>query len=35
MLRAQWAYQETKIILAPSDKTAWIENWIGEHKILT
>jgi hypothetical protein len=31
-LRAQWAYQDTKIVLAPSDKTAWIENWIGEHK---
>lgn len=31
-LRAQWAYQETKIVLAPSDKTAWLENWIGENK---
>lgn len=30
-LRAQWAYQETKIILAPSDKTAWIKDFIKEN----
>lgn len=31
-LRAEWAYDENKIILAPADKTAWIEEWIGENK---
>lgn len=31
-LRANWALQETKIVLAPADKTAWIEKWISEHK---
>lgn len=31
-LRAEWAYDETKIVLAPSDKTAWIEDWIGKNK---
>lgn len=31
-LRAEWAYDETKIILPPSDKTAWIEDWIDKNK---
>lgn len=31
-IRAEWAYQETKIILAPSDKTAYVEKWIAEHQ---
>lgn len=31
-LRAQWALQETKIVLAPADKDVWIEDWIAKHK---
>lgn len=30
-LRAQWAYQDTKIILAPADKTQWIKDWMKEN----
>lgn len=30
-LRAEWAYQETKIILAPYDKTKFIQDYIKEH----
>lgn len=32
VLRAQWELSETKIVLAPADKDAWIKNWITEHK---
>lgn len=31
-LRAQWALQETKIVLPPTDKDVWIEQWVAEHK---
>lgn len=30
-LRAEWAYKETKIILAPSDKTQFLEDYIKEN----
>lgn len=32
VLRAQWALKDTKIVLAPADKDAWIEEWIAENK---
>lgn len=31
-IRAEWAYGDTKIILAPTDKTAWIEKWLEDNK---
>lgn len=31
-LRAQWALDETHIILAGTDKDDWLEKWIAEHK---
>jgi hypothetical protein len=31
-IRAEWAYQESKIILAPADATAWKEEWINKNR---
>lgn len=31
-LRAEWAYDEMKVQLAPKDKTAWIQDWIEKNQ---
>lgn len=31
-LRAEWALQETKVVLAPSDALRWKADWMEEHK---
>jgi hypothetical protein len=31
-IRAEWGYGDTKIILAPTDKIAWIEKWLEDNR---
>lgn len=30
-LRAEWAFQETKLTLSPRNRTEWIQDWIKNH----
>jgi hypothetical protein len=30
-LRAEWAYQDNKIIMAPKDKTEWLSDWMVDN----